>query len=295
MHLEQDLYTIYGDLLVKKDHDITPIVVRKVRTLGEKHKQVRVLLENTDIFTDFEKVFYDERYITMLKSPISKKEICDVASKLKLENDLIFELNTMKNNLPYTYRHVLIIAAFAIKLSLLYKSKNYNDEIISHCGFTHDIGKTRIPVSILNKEKKLTKEERRVIETHPITGYLLLNYYLKSDRRDCALASLDHHERLDGSGYPNGIKRMNKYTQLISPIDVMDALMTKRPYRKKVFSLRAALDYLLKEADANKLNKDIVLTLISLARKERPDIHTMKISRELREEPPEELTYDKYG
>ena len=262
--------------------------------MGERHKQVRVSLENTDIFTDFEKVFSDERYITMFKPPISKNEICNMANKLKLENDLIFELSTMKNNLPYTYRHVLILAAFAIKLGLLYDSKKYDREMVSHCGFTHDIGKTRIPISILNKEKKLTKEERLIIETHPITGYLLLNYYLKRDRRDCSLASLDHHERLDGSGYPNGIKRINKYTQLISPIDVLDALMTKRPYRKTAYSLRVALDYLLKEAEMNKLNKNIVLTLISLARKERPDIRSMKISRKLREAPPEELTYEKY-
>ncbi|MBI4974547.1 MAG: HD domain-containing protein [Candidatus Omnitrophica bacterium] len=294
MHLTQDLYTIYGELLVKKDQEITPIIVKSVRTMGERHKDVRVPLENTDIFTDFEKVFNDKRYITMFKPPISKNEICNVASKLKMENDLIFELNTMKNNLPYTYLHLLIIAAFAIKLGLLYDSKKYNREIVSHCGFTHDIGKTRIPISILNKEKKLTKEERFIIETHPITGYLLLNYYLKRDRRDCSLASLDHHERLDGSGYPKGIKRINRYTQLISPIDVLDALMTKRPYRKQAYSLRASLDYLLKEADSHRLSKNIVLTLVSLARKEKPDIRTMKISRKLRERLPEELTYEKY-
>lgn len=294
MRLMQDLYTIYGELLLKKEQEITPIVVKNVRSLGERHKQVRVPLEHTDIFTDFEKIFNDERYITMFKPPVSKNEICNVAGKLKMENDLIFELNTMKNNLPYTYKHVLIIAAFAIKLSLLYDSKKYDRELICHCGFTHDIGKTRIPIAILNKEKKLTKEERLIIETHPITGYILLNYYLKRDRRDCSLACLDHHERLDGSGYPNGIKRINKYTQLISPIDVLDALMTKRPYRKKAYSLRASLDYLLKETDSHRLNKNIVLALISLARKEKPDICTMKISRKLREAPPEELTYEKY-
>lgn len=295
MRLEHDLYSIYGDLLVTGGQNITPVVVKKVRKMGEHHKQVRVPMRNTDIFTDFEKVFDDERYITMFKTPVSKSDICGIAGKLKIENDLIFELSNMKRNLPYTYKHVLIVAAFTIKISLLYRRQNYDREIVSHCGFTHDIGKTRIPIAILNKEARLTRGERQIIETHPITGYLLLNYYLKRDRIDCSLASLDHHERLDGSGYPNGIKKINKYTQLISPIDVMDALMTRRPYRKKVFSLRAALDYLLKEADMHKFNKDIVLTLISLARKEKPDIHAMKISRELREELPEELTHDKYG
>ncbi len=294
MHLEYDLYTIYGDLLVRKNKEITPIVVKKIRELGESHKQVRVPLKNTDIFTDFEKVFGDKRYITMLKPPVSKNQICDVAGRLNIENDLIFELSNMKRNLPYTYYHALVVAAFIIKLSILYRSKSYNKELVCHCGFTHDIGKTRIPISILNKVESLTKEERRIIETHPTAGYLLLNYYLKQDRIECSLASLDHHERLDGSGYPNGIKKINKYTQLISPVDVMDALMTKRPYRKKIFSLRSALDYLFKEADAKRLNKSVVFAMISMARKTKPDVRTMKISREIREKLPEELTHDKY-
>lgn len=294
MHILNDLHTVYGDLLAKKDSEITPLLIKKIRTMGEKHRQVRVELKNTDVFTDFEEVFDDNRYATMFKPPITKKEICDIAGRLMIENDLIFELNNMKRNLPYTYRHVLLVAAFSIKLSRLYKPRSFDDEITSHCGFTHDIGKTRIPISILNKTEKLTKAEREIIETHPIMGYLLLNYYLKEDRIICSLASLDHHERLDGSGYPNGIKRINKYTQLISAVDVMDALMAKRPYRLEPFSLRATLDYLLKESDAGRLSKDIVLTLISIARKEKPSIRAMKISRELREKLPEEMTHDKF-
>ena len=295
MRLYNDLYTIYGELLVKKDVEIMPVIVKKIREIGEKHKQVRVPLVNTDIFTDFEKVFDDKRYVGMLKSPVTKKEVCGIAGSLQIENDLIFELHTMKSNLPYTYNHLLIVAAFAIKLSLAYKPKGYDKQMIAHCGFTHDIGKTRIPIPILNKPARLTKEERRVIETHPVIGYLMLNYYLKKDRVICALASLDHHERLDGSGYPKGIKKINKYTKLISVVDVMDALMTPRPYREKAFSLRASLDYLLKEAYAGRFDINTVLSLISLARKKKPDIRTMKVSKETREELPEELTYDKYA
>lgn len=294
MKLENDLYTIYGDLLAKKNTEITPLVIKNIRQMGAKHKQVRVDLKNTDIFTDFEKIFDDERYKIMLSPPISKSEILPVAGALKIENDLIFELSNMKKNLPYTYFHVLTVAAFTIKLSLTYPKGYYSREITSHCGFTHDIGKTRVPISILNKKEKLTENERHIIETHPLMGYLLLNYYLKSDRVECSLASLDHHERLDGSGYPKGIKSINKYTQLISPVDVMDALLAKRPYRAKSFSLRATLDYLLKEASEKKLNKEVVLKLISFARKAKPDIRSMKVSSEIREKLPEEMTHDKY-
>ncbi|MCM8761570.1 MAG: HD domain-containing protein, partial [Candidatus Omnitrophica bacterium] len=179
MRLFNDLYTIYGDLLVKKDIEITPGAVRKIRLLGEKHKQVRIPLKNTDIFTDFVNIFKDSRYRTMLAPPVSKKEICAIAANLKIENDLVFEMARMKKNLPYTYNHVLRVAAFTIKLSITYHPKEYDKEIIAHCGFTHDIGKTRIPTEILNKKERLTALERAIIETHPTIGYLLLNYYLK--------------------------------------------------------------------------------------------------------------------
>ena len=295
MHLLKDLYTIYGELLVKKDVEIRPIVVRNIRQRGAKHKQAIVSLNHTDIFTDFEKVFDDRRYANMLRSPLVKKEVCDIAGSLQIENDLIFELHTMKSRLPYTYKHVLIVAAFAIMLSRVYKPEKYNKQMVAHCGFTHDIGKTRVPVSILDKATKLTKAERAVIDTHPVMGYLMLNYYLKRDRALCSLASLDHHERMDGSGYPNGIRRIDKYTQLISVIDVMDALMTRRPYRNKMFSMRAALDYLLKEACAKRFDKNIVLTLINLARKDKSDIRSIKVSKKVREMLPEELRHDKYA
>lgn len=295
MHIANDLYDVYGEILLKKDEEITPFVVNRIRKKGEKHKQVRVPLKNSDVFSDFEKVFGDERYTTMLAPPVSKKEICDAAGKLKIENDLIFELENMKNNLPYTYSHVLIVAAFVIKLALILRRNVYDMEVVTHCGFTHDIGKTRIPISILEKKEPLTAEEFAVIKTHPVTGYLLLNYYLKRDRLECSLASLEHHERLDGSGYPKGIRRIDKYTQLISPVDIMDALLSKRPYRDTIFSLRAVLDYLIKEADANRINKRVALALISFARKEKPDIEGIKISNEIRDNLPEEIRHEKYA
>lgn len=294
MRILSDLYDIYGNILARKNAPITPLAVKKIRDLGEKHKQVRVPLKNTDIFTDFERSFWDERYKTMFEPPISKEDVCDVAGQLMIENDLIFELSNMKNNLPYTYTHVLIVAALVIKLCLTFKNNKYDREIVSHCGFTHDIGKTRIPIAILNKKEKLSQQEMALLQTHPVLGYLLLNYYLKSDRVDCSLASLEHHEKLDGTGYPKGIHKITKYTQLISPVDILDALMTKRPYRENIFSLRSALDYLVLESEKGKLNKEVVLTLISYARKDKPDIKSLKISTKARGPLPEYIANEKY-
>ncbi|GEM_PF-1739732 len=294
MELVKDLFTVYGDLLVPERTEITPSVIKKINLMCLRHKKVLVPIVNTDIFNDFKDVFGDVRYSIMFKPPASKDDILEVAGKMLIENDLICELNNMKGNLPYTYRHVLIVAALSIKVGMMDGKGNYDTGIVSHCGFTHDMGKTRIPISILNKSKKLTRHERIFIETHPAIGYLLLQYYLKKNKDICSMASLGHHERLDGSGYPKGIVKVDKYSQLISAVDVLDALMTKRPYRDRAFSLRASLDYLLQEAAMKKFNKHVVLTLISMARKTKPEITSMHISAAPREELPEKITHDKY-
>jgi putative nucleotidyltransferase with HDIG domain len=287
MRLSADLYSIYGDMIVRKNVEITPAVVKRIRAMGERHRKAATPLRKTAIFRDFRKVFDDKRFANILISAAAKKEVCDIVGRIHIENSLIFELDRMKSTMPYTYKHALIVTALAIRLSSAYKPETYDEETVARCGLTHDIGKTRIPMTILNKREKLAGKEKAVMRTHSVVGYLLLEYYLKRDRTTCARANLDHHERLDGSGYPSGIKKIGKYSQLISIVDIMDALMTKRPYRQKAFVLRAALDYLLSQAYRKKIDINVVLPLISLARKKRSDLHDIRISKEVREELPD--------
>lgn len=295
MQLAYDLYANDGKLLVRKDVPITQAIIAKIRGMGNIRPCRRIPIKKTFIFKDFKCVFSDSKYNIIFNPPVTKRAICKCAGSVKMEEDLVRELAGMKKKLPYTYEHVLIVTALSIKIALSDPSLKYDRTIAAHCGFTHDIGKTRIPISILNKKGGLTRSERALVETHSAIGYLLLNYYLKCDRCDCAIANLEHHERSDGTGYPKGIRRIHRYTRLISVIDVFDALMAKRPYRKKPFSLRATIDYLVKQAREDKLDWDIVRMLIRYARKERPDICRMNISRALREPLPQELSHDKFS
>ena len=287
MRLTKDLYAINGDILVRGGVNITPAIVNKIRRMGDERPAVFEPLKNTPIFADFKKVFDDVRYVNMLKSPAARREVCDIVGGLEVEDDLLSELYNMKAIMPYTYSHMLIVAAISIKLASACGPKVYDVQTAARCGFTHDLGKTRIPISLLDKRGKLTKKEKIVMDTHSVAGYLLLEYYLKKERTVCALANLNHHERLDGSGYPNGIKKIDKYSRLISIVDILDALMTKRPYRSKMFTLRASLDYLLQQARMNKLDMNIVLSLVSLARKKKADIKSIKVSKIIREELPD--------
>jgi HD-GYP domain-containing protein (c-di-GMP phosphodiesterase class II) len=96
----------------------------------------------------------------------------------------------------------------------------------------HDVGKTSIPSEILAAPRKLTTEEFEIIKSHPVIGGQLIR---QIDRlsNDIALGALEHHERLDGSGYPAGTKEISFSGQVIGIVDCYEALTNEeRPYRR---------------------------------------------------------------
>lgn len=105
------------------------------------------------------------------------------------------------------------------------------DELLL-AGLVHDIGKTKIPTAILDAPRKLTVSEFEVMKMHPRYSYELL---LKDDRfsNDVRLAALHHHEKMNGSGYPDGINisQISLFARITSVSDIYDAMVSKRNYR----------------------------------------------------------------
>jgi HD-GYP domain-containing protein (c-di-GMP phosphodiesterase class II) len=121
-------------------------------------------------------------------------------------------------------------------------------EQIAKGAMLHDLGKRFIPASILSKPAKLDREERAVIETHPLRGYEEL-----CQRDDVTFEQLmmtyQHHEKWDGSGYPVGIARdeIHPWARMLAVVDVFDAMTGMRPYRKPA-TAQAAMDYIRQNA-----------------------------------------------
>ena len=113
----------------------------------------------------------------------------------------------------------------------------------------HDIGKIRIPDSVLLKPGALTAAERRVMETHPRLGYEILRPF--SEYAKVLDLVLTHHERYDGRGYPNGTvgRRLMLMAQVIPVADSLDAMTSARAYRA-ARSWPAAMDELRRGAGA---------------------------------------------
>ena len=109
----------------------------------------------------------------------------------------------------------------------------------------HDLGKIEVPISILGKAGALTKDEFAAIKSHSIVGADLI-LRAAPDLWNISQGVRSHHERLDGKGYPDGLKgeEIPILGRIIAVADVFDALTHPRPYRQGMFSAESAIEYL---------------------------------------------------
>ena len=132
---------------------------------------------------------------------------------------------------PYTYQHSKRVAQYSHAIARKLGLSAGEAELVELAAKVHDIGKIRLPDSILLKPDRLTAEERRVMETHPRLGYDILRQF--AEYAKVLELVLTHHERYDGAGYPNGIvgRRLLLIAQIIPVADSLDAMTSNRAYR----------------------------------------------------------------
>lgn len=131
----------------------------------------------------------------------------------------------------YTFQHSQNVMRYSLKLYSALKDRCENISLnnIIMASLFHDIGKIKIPDEILKKSAHLSSEEFDVIKKHPTYGAEILNPYYEQSIRDIVLY---HHERLDGSGYPLGIKKddISFAARIVAVSDAFDAMTTNRKY-----------------------------------------------------------------
>jgi putative nucleotidyltransferase with HDIG domain len=131
---------------------------------------------------------------------------------------------------------------------------------IKVAGMLHDIGKVYIPDDIIRKSDRLTKENWDIIQTHTILGYELLKGI--KDYEEIAKYARSHHERVDGSGYPDGLKgsQIPFGARLIAVVDAYEAMTESRPYRQPMTKMMAIEE--LKRNAGTQFDKKIVQVFI---------------------------------
>ena len=185
-----------------------------------------------------------------LNKPVNKRELlARVHSLLRLKqftDDLdnaetvLFSLAlSIEAKDPYTGGHCDRLAEYSIKLAERLNLPEHLRVALRRGALIHDIGKLAVPEHILLKPGPLTPEERRIMEQHSVAGERICAP-LRSFRHVLPIIR-HHHEKWDGSGYPDGLKReqIPLTARILQVTDVYDALTTDRPYRKAFSSEKA--------------------------------------------------------
>lgn len=152
---------------------------------------------------------------------------------------LFDKIHNMRQDDDSVYAHCLNVALISRMMGKWLKLDDNERDILTLCGLFHDIGKMSIPDEILNKPDKYTDEEFALIKQHPLFSYKLLKYQPIDER--IKKAALQHHERWDGSGYPQNISgdAIEDYAAIVAIADVYDATTAARSYRPPLCPFQA--------------------------------------------------------
>lgn len=194
-----------------------------------------------------------------------------------LDKTMRYQLDILGSLDFFTRRHSENVANLVCRICEYFHFNPKFTIYCTICGYLHDIGKLFIPSEILNKPDRLTDEEFEIMKTHTTKGYEMCMKDLKL--RPYAIGALDHHEALNGTGYPNGITKIPMEAQIIRVADEYDAIVTKRQYTTHVNiseTLRdlikdaqpdpklAALDHLSQNSKVGKINKRVLKVLFKV-------------------------------
>lgn len=227
---------------IKSNPDTCLIPVIMITALSDKHDRLEGIKAGADDF---------------LTRPVDRTELlARVRSLLKLKQrtdeleraeSVLFSLaRSIEGKDPYTHGHCERLSEYSARLGEHLKLSEEQLIALGRAGVVHDVGKIAVPDAILLKGGRLTEEEWKVIREHPVVGERICAP-LKSFRLVLPIIR-HHHEKLDGSGYPDGLRgdAIPVTARVLQIVDVYDALTTERPY-KKAFPISDALQTMKQE------------------------------------------------
>lgn len=179
-----------------------------------------------------------------------KRIVQNMVDILSDDEAVLLGISTMRDYDDYTYTHSVNVAILSLCLGKRIGLSKISLSHLAVCGLVHDLGKLDIPKEILNKPGKLTDEEFKEIQTHPIKSVnQIIKLRAPSDlKTKILLPPFEHHLKYDLSGYPrvHNKKSVSLFGRIITIADVFDALTSPRVYRPVVNSPDCALDIMLK-------------------------------------------------
>ncbi len=183
------------------------------------------------IYFSMETPYYEQLIDTMEQLQESREKEAVANAKANLSKEVMYALSqAIDAKDHYTNGHSLRVARYGMEIAKRLGKSEKEQEDIYCMGLLHDVGKIGIRAEILNKKGKLTKEEFDIIKSHTIAGYDILKSI--KEIPELAIVARSHHEKYDGTGYPDGLKgeEIPENARIICLADCYDAMTSRRSY-----------------------------------------------------------------
>jgi HD-GYP domain-containing protein (c-di-GMP phosphodiesterase class II) len=174
-----------------------------------------------------------------------------IIEELLNQEDIVINLNKLQLVDDYLFEHSVNVSIYSIITGIMMGLNKEKLVILGTGAMMHDVGKMMLEKEILNKPGLLSDEEFQYVKQHTTMGYDLL---MRTQRihPDAAMIALNHHERLDGNGYPKGssVSDISILSKIVSVVDVFDALTSDRVYSKRINHFKA-MEYICSMIDVH--------------------------------------------
>ncbi len=254
MILAKPIYNEIGKTLVGKDVELSERLIYRLENLGidsvyiEDSRTNDIIVEDAitegtrhkalGTIKDAFKELYD---VKLIEKPVMRGNLAKsfksvlnmIIDDLKSNQQVMLMLSSIYVKDLYLYNHSLNVSLYSISIGM---GKGLNRQQLQELGLgalLHDLGKTIIPLSILEKKGPLTKEEYDLVKKHSEEGFNILRkeHGIPLTSAHCAF---QHHERLNGHGYPRGLKgnEIHDFAKIVAIADVYDAVVSERVYKE---------------------------------------------------------------
>ncbi|OGV74092.1 MAG: phosphodiesterase [Methylophilales bacterium RIFCSPHIGHO2_02_FULL_57_10] len=204
-------------------------IVEQISMAEEVTRAAKIVTKAKDAVSS---MFHEARMGKALDTADAMPLVEEISNSVMRNPGAVISLARLKTKDNYTYMHSVAVCALMVALARQLGLNEQQTKQAGMAGLLHDIGKMMIPMEILNKPGKLTDDEFQTIKSHPAEGHKMLLDGKGVD--DVALdVCLHHHEKVDGSGYPERLSgdQISLFARMGAICDVYDAITSNRPYK----------------------------------------------------------------
>lgn len=207
---------------------------------GESGQSEESELTRREVVLTIKDIFKDITLTNSLEQGTVKKTVNDILRRALKDRCVLLHLTEVRGLDSYVFTHSVNVCMLSLIIGLFLKLKKEQLKDLGLAALLHDVGRSKVPQNIMYKPSQLTVKEFEKVKKHTVYGYEMLKTCSQIPDT-VALAAMQHHERLDGSGYPGGMRGedVGLFARIVAVADVFDALLTDRPFRKAFFPHQA--------------------------------------------------------